>query len=104
MLKENGDDDRGRERRRPDDHVISLHLTALSRYDFSTPVRALSRYGLIDSNIKFFDYGCGRGNDIQELIENGIDARGWDPHFAPENSKVPSDVVTPGGVRTKVAF
>jgi len=37
---------------------IQRHLTALSRYNFSAPVQALSRHGLVRPELTFFDYGC----------------------------------------------
>jgi len=45
-----------------------------------------------------FDYGCGRGDDIAHLQAQGIDARGWDPHFNPHTEKVPAQVVNLGYV------
>jgi len=77
---------------------IRRHLTALSRTNFSAPVQALSRHGLIDTSTTFFDYGCGRGDDVRGLIASGIDATGWDPHFAAGESKRIADVVNIGFV------
>lgn len=77
---------------------IQRHLTALSRYNFSAPVQALSRHGLIEPRITFFDYGCGRGDDVRGLTANGIDATGWDPHFAPHAEKRVADIVNIGFV------
>ena len=36
-------------------------------------------------NASLFDYGCGRGDDVRGLVENGLDAAGWDPYYAPDN-------------------
>jgi DNA phosphorothioation-associated putative methyltransferase len=77
---------------------IRRHLTALSRTNFSAPVQALLRQGLIDHPTTFFDYGCGRGDDVRGLTANGIDATGWDPHFAPEAEKRVADAVNIGFV------
>jgi DNA phosphorothioation-associated putative methyltransferase len=81
-----------------DASIIRRHLTALTRSNFSAPVQALSRYGLIRQDITFFDYGCGRGDDVRGLIANGIDATGWDPHYVPNAAKREADVVNIGFV------
>ncbi len=77
---------------------IQRHLTALSRYNFSAPVQALSRHGLVRPELTFFDYGCGRGDDVRGLTANGIDATGWDPHFAADADKRVADLVNIGFV------
>jgi len=77
---------------------VQRHLTALSRQNFSAPVQALSRHGLIGPGVTFFDYGCGRGDDLRGLIANAVDATGWDPHFAAESDKRIADVVNIGFV------
>ena len=74
------------------------HRTALSRYGFSAPVQSLARNGLLDGSLSLFDYGCGRGDDLRGLRENGIDARGWDPYFAPDEPVVGADIVNLGFV------
>lgn len=78
--------------------VVQRHLTALSRYNFSAPVQALSRHGLIAPGVTVFDYGCGRGDDVRGLTANGIDATGWDPHFASQAAKRVADIVNIGFV------
>ena len=77
---------------------VQRHLTALSRSNFSAPVQALSRHGLIRPGVTFFDYGCGRGDDVRGLLANSIDATGWDPHFAADSEKRTADVVNIGFV------
>ena len=81
-----------------DDASIARHRTALARYGFSAPIQALSRYGLIHSSTDVFDYGCGRGDDVRGLTANGIAVFGWDPHYAPEETKREADVVNLGFV------
>ncbi|HYC48086.1 MAG TPA: DNA phosphorothioation-associated putative methyltransferase [Burkholderiales bacterium] len=78
--------------------AIARHLTALARNGFSAPIQALARYGLISPDTTVFDYGCGRGDDVRGLTENGIAALGWDPHYAPTNPLVEGDVVNLGFV------
>lgn len=68
-------------------NAIRRHLTALSRSNFSAPVQALLRHGLINQSTVFSDYGCGRGDDVRALQANGIGATGWDPHYAPTAAK-----------------
>jgi len=81
----------------PSDEV-QRHLTALVRYVFSAPVQLLARFGFLDGSRSVFDYGCGRGDDLRGLQENGIQALGWDPHYAPDNSKQLSNIVNLGFV------
>jgi len=81
-----------------DDIVIARHLTALVRYGFSAPIQSLTRYGFLDGNYTLFDYGCGRGSDVKGLLENSIKASGWDPYYATDNEKIPSDIVNLGFV------
>lgn len=57
---------------------VARHLTALTRYGFSAPIQTLARFGLLDGSKTVFDYGCGRGDDLRGLRENGIEAHGWD--------------------------
>ncbi len=73
-------------------------LTALVRYGFSAPVQSLARYGFLDGRQRVFDYGCGRGDDLRGLQENGLDAQGWDPFYAPDRPIAPADIVNLGFV------
>jgi DNA phosphorothioation-associated putative methyltransferase len=59
--------------------------------------RALSD-GLISPSMTLFDYGCGRGGDLQMLSSQGIECFGWDPAFQPEVEHRPADVVNLGFV------
>jgi DNA phosphorothioation-associated putative methyltransferase len=78
--------------------AVARHLTALVRSGFSAPIQALARYGLINDHTEVFDYGCGRGDDVRGLVANGITARGWDPHYAPNEPKRTADIVNLGFV------
>ncbi len=80
------------------DWEASRHLTALVRYGFSAPVQSLARYGFLDGSHRLFDYGCGRGDDVRGLSENGLSAMGWDPYFAPDNTISSADIVNLGFV------
>ena len=77
---------------------IRRHLTAISRVDPSAPVMTLARNGFLEGNYTFFDYGCGRGNDVEVLRGNGINASGWDPYHAKDNEICEADIVNLGFV------
>ncbi len=76
---------------------VLRHRTALSRNGLSTPVQALWRHGLLQE-ATFFDYGCGRGDDLRALSSAGLDTAGWDPHFRPDGDKRPAQAVNLGFV------
>ena len=73
-------------------------LTALARYGFSAPLQSLARYGFLDGRFSLFDYGCGRGDDVRGLTENGLPAAGWDPYYAPDQPIHSADIVNLGFV------
>lgn len=77
---------------------VRRHLTALTRSNFSAPVQALLRHGLVGQDTSFFDYGCGKGDDVRNLCANGVTASGWDPHYAPDASKRAAHTVNLGFV------
>jgi DNA phosphorothioation-associated putative methyltransferase len=77
---------------------IQRHLTALSRTNLSAPVQALCRHGFVVPERSFFDYGCGKGDDLRTLCANGIDASGWDPHFRADAALCYADTVNLGFV------
>ena len=76
----------------------SRHLTALVRYGFSAPVQSLARHGFLNGSYRLFDYGCGRGDDVRGLLENGLTAAGWDPFHAADNPIHAADIVNLGFV------
>ena len=51
--------------------TINRAKTTLSRNNFSRPVQHLLESGLLTKKRSFFDYGCGRGDDIAGLAELG---------------------------------
>lgn len=77
---------------------IERHRTAMSRRAVSRPVGLAMADEILSEGTTFFDYGCGRGFDVQFLVDAGIDATGWDPAFAPSMPKTPADVVNIGYV------
>lgn len=78
---------------------INRHRTAIGRGGgFSRPVQLAMEAGLLTAERSFFDYGCGRGEDIALLSNSGIKAAGWDPAFRPTASKREADIVNLGYV------
>lgn len=77
---------------------VQRHLTALSRNSLSAPVQFLIRHRLLGAAETFFDYGCGKGGDISALSAEGYDAKGWDPHYAPDAPRTSADIVNLGFV------
>jgi DNA phosphorothioation-associated putative methyltransferase len=80
------------------DGTIFRHLTALSRNFLSAPVQALLRHNLLTPGRTFFDYGCGKGDDLTGIRSLGIEAAGWDPHFRPEDVRTAAEIVNLGFV------
>jgi DNA phosphorothioation-associated putative methyltransferase len=78
--------------------TIQRHKTAIRRGDFSRPVKCLLRDGLVGRDVTFFDYGCGRGEDIELLTTEGVACGGWDPVFRPDAARQEADVVNLGYV------
>src|SRR5262245_20043858 len=78
--------------------TIQRHKTAIRRGDFSRPVKCLLRDCLIDKSVSFFDYGCGRGEDVELLTAEGITCGGWDPAHRPDAPRHDADVVNLGYV------
>ena len=78
---------------------VARHRTAIGRNSLSAPMAALNTAGLLEDGVSVLDYGCGRGDDVRALRAAGIDAVGWDPHFAPDRSLLaPRHVVNLGFV------
>jgi DNA phosphorothioation-associated putative methyltransferase len=80
------------------DWQAARQRTALSRSGFSAPIQTLARHGLLAPGRTLFDYGCGRGDDVRGLRENGFDAGGWDPYYAPDQPIHGADLVNLGFV------
>lgn len=74
------------------------HRTAIARGTLSRPVHLAVDLGLITTDSTFFDYGCGRGEDVTRMNAAGVQATGWDPHFKPEAKKTAAQVVNLGYV------
>lgn len=79
------------------------HRTAISRGDLSRPTRLALDLELLKTGDNFFDYGCGRGEDVAGLRRLGFDASGWDPHHWPTEKVKDADVVNIGYVVNVIA-
>lgn len=65
--------------------------TAMSRNDFSGPMKWLASNGLIGNGTRGLDYGCGKGFDADAV---GFD--GWDPHHRNETKGLIAEASSPG--------
>ena len=77
---------------------ISAHRTAIVRGELSRPTRLSLEVGVLREGETFFDYGCGRGEDVVGLRKLGFNSSGWDPNHWPEEPRVDADVVNIGYV------
>ena len=78
--------------------LVHRHRTAMVRHTLSQPMSLAVRHGLVREGTTVFDYGCGQGDDLRALTSAGVEARGWDPHFAPNEHVVEADIVNLGFV------
>lgn len=76
----------------------SRHKTAIARHELSKPLQRAIDDNVIQDCTAVFDYGCGRGGDLQHLAKRGIRCSGWDPRFRPDEDLVSADVVNLGYV------
>lgn len=84
---------------RLDDQVkIDRKRTALARTALSRPMERAIFDGFVKPGVSVFDYGCGRGGDIERLAKLEVDVTGFDPGFRPDVDPVPADVVNLGFV------
>ena len=78
--------------------LVHRHRTAMVRHTLSQPLSLAVRHGLVRQGVTIFDFGCGQGDDVRALIMAGVEARGWDPHFAPNEEVVEAEIVNLGFV------
>lgn len=72
--------------------MVERHRAAIRRHTLSRPLRLAFESGLVLPTATVFDYGCGHGDDMRHLRNQGVDVHGWDPHFQPDAPKQPSDL------------
>jgi len=78
--------------------IIERHKTAIDRNSLSAPMQSLFRHNYLQSKFSVFDYGCGKGDDLNILADHNVSATGWDPIYYPENEIKKSDIVNLGFV------
>ncbi len=78
--------------------LIERHRTAKARVELSRPVALALDDGVLRADESVFDYGCGRGGDVERLHHLGYEAAGWDPAHAPGEALREADVVNLGYV------
>ncbi len=78
--------------------TVHRHRTAMVRHTLSQPMSLAVRHGIVRPGVSVFDYGCGQGDDLRALASAGVEASGWDPHFAPETSRHEAEIVNLGFV------
>lgn len=77
---------------------IARHRTAIPRRDLSLPMQLLIANKVVAGAASVFDYGCGQGDDVAALAARGVEAFGWDPHYAKDGPRRAADVVNLGFV------
>ncbi len=77
---------------------IKRHKAAIKRYDYSRPIKCLLRDRIITPDRTLFDYGCGHGDDLAALSDDGINCEGFDPVFRQDATLRSADIVNLGYV------
>jgi len=77
---------------------VLRHRAAIRRSEPSLPLKCLLRDNFLDQDAVFFDFGCGYGDDIEQVRRLGFAAHGWDPAYRPDDPIVESDIVNLGYV------
>lgn len=78
--------------------MIERHKTAITRYELSKPLKQAIRDMVLTEDKTFFDYGCGKGDDLRELRSLGYHASGWDPYFSQNSEIIEANIVNLGYV------
>lgn len=77
---------------------IERHKTAIDRNSLSAPMQSLFRHQYLDGGFSLFDYGCGKGDDLNILNKHGVTATGWDPVYYSDNPVKEADIINLGFV------
>ena len=67
------------------------HRTAIRRKGLSAPAVLLHNDGALRGRI--LDFGCGRGDDVRNLCNNGYRAEGYDPTWRPREPQGEFDTI-----------
>ena len=78
--------------------TVHRHRTAMVRHTLSQPMSLAVGYGIVRPGVTVFDYGCGQGDDLRALRSAGVEATGWDPHFARDRPLQETEIVNLGFV------
>mgnify|MGYP006448276655 FL=1 len=78
--------------------TIKSHKTAIRRYDLSRPLKTAIQDRILNDEYTVFDYGCGRGDDIEILQSMKFECNGWDPTHRPNIKQTKADIVNLGFV------
>lgn len=78
--------------------AIEAHKTAIRRVDLSRPLKAAIQDGVLLKEDSLFDYGCGLGDDISILGEQGYTCDGWDPTHRPKVEPRRAEIINLGFV------
>jgi DNA phosphorothioation-associated putative methyltransferase len=78
--------------------TIKSHKTAIRRYDLSRPLKTAIQDRILNDEYTVFDYGCGRGDDIEVLQIMKFQCSGWDPTHRPNTEQTKADIVNLGFV------
>src|SRR5262245_11377604 len=70
----------------------------MARTDLSRPVALALQDQVLTDGMSVFDYGCGRGGDVERLVTLGFEASGWDPVHAPVTDQQSAEFVNLGYV------
>ncbi len=77
---------------------VLRHRAAIRRTEPSLPLKCLIRDNLLNDSTTFFDYGCGYGDDLDQVRRMGVSATGWDPAYRSKEQRLEADVVNLGYV------
>lgn len=70
----------------------------MKRGALSRPVGRCIEHEVLTPESSFFDYGCGKGDDVTRLSAQGFAASGWDPAHRAEAPRMAAAVVNLGYV------
>lgn len=77
----------------PSHWTTPRHKAALKRTKLGAPYSAAIVNSIIRPDTTVLDYGCGRGDNVRFMKEQGINAVGYDPYYFPDVEKTSCDVV-----------
>lgn len=78
--------------------ALNRRVTSIVRNNLSRPLKYLLKDLSFSVESTFFDYGCGRGEDVRYLLSRGFSVAGWDPIHYPQVPIRPAAVIILGYV------